>query len=49
LGVGPDRLLFVDDQPLNVEGAEACGIDGLWFDVANPADSWKTIAAGLGL
>jgi putative hydrolase of the HAD superfamily len=48
-GIGRDRLLFVDDQPLNVKGAETCGIDAIWFDVANPADSWKTIATRLGL
>lgn len=48
-GVRVDRLLFVDDQPLNVEGAEAVGMDAVWFDVANPAKAWEDVARRLGL
>lgn len=32
LGLPPERVLFVDDQPPNVEGARARGIDALRFD-----------------
>jgi putative hydrolase of the HAD superfamily len=48
-GVAADRLLFVDDQPLNVEGARGYGIDAVWFDVAHPLQAWAEIAARLGL
>ena len=34
IGVAPERVLFVDDQPLNVEGARAFGMQVQWFDVA---------------
>lgn len=48
-GVGYDRTLFVDDQPLNVAGAEAVGLDTIWFDIAKPADSWARVADHLDL
>lgn len=25
-------MLFIDDQPLNIEGGRACGMDGYCFD-----------------
>ena len=43
-GFGPDRILFVDDQPLSVEGAIEAGIEGLWFDIASPDRSWRRVA-----
>ena len=49
IGVEPSRVLFVDDQPLNVEGARAFGLGAVWFDVANPAASWTSVASLLGL
>ena len=48
-GVAAGRTLFVDDQPLSVEGAEAVGIDAVWFDIGDPEASWATVAARLGL
>lgn len=45
----PDRILFVDDQPKNVEGARACGIASIWFDIAHAAASWADIARALGI
>ena len=31
LGFDPAESVFIDDQPVNVEGAEACGIPGIVF------------------
>lgn len=39
LGVGPDEIVFVDDQPKNIAGAEAFGLRVVWFDVTDPAES----------
>ncbi|MDH3302048.1 MAG: HAD-IA family hydrolase [Acidimicrobiia bacterium] len=44
VGVDPERMLFVDDQPLNIKGAEAFGMQVHWFDVANPTRSWQAVA-----
>ncbi len=49
VGVAPERVLFVDDQPLNVRGADEFGMDGLWFDIANAADAWHGVATRLGI
>lgn len=43
----PSRVLFVDDQQLSVAGAEAVGIDALWFDIARPSESWDAVAERL--
>lgn len=51
-GVKPDEVLFVDDQPLNVEGARQCGIETIYFDVARAKASWNEVEArvlGAGL
>ncbi len=48
-GVGFDRMLFVDDQPVNIAGAEALGIDSMWFDVSKADDAWLEIADRLRL
>ena len=45
----PQRILFVDDQPLNVEGALDAGMDALWFDIADAPGSWASVAARLGV
>lgn len=45
----PARVLFVDDQPLNVSGAEALGITSQFFDIADAAGSWKQVVERLGL
>lgn len=31
-GLKPEECFFIDDQPLNIEGARACGMDGYCFD-----------------
>jgi len=49
IGVSADRMLFVDDQPGNVQGALDYGIDTMWFDIANAAASWNEVAARLGV
>ncbi len=49
IGVAPERMLFVDDQPLNIEGAERFGMQVHWFDVANATRSWQDVADRLGL
>lgn len=40
LGVEREEVVFVDDQPLNVQGARDFGIATVYFDVANPQRSW---------
>lgn len=45
----PSRVLFVDDQPLNIDGAERFGLRGQWFDIANAARSWSDVATRLGV
>jgi putative hydrolase of the HAD superfamily len=42
LGLPPERVLFVDDQPRNVAGAEAVGMAAIRFD---PTDIRATFAA----
>lgn len=43
------RVLFVDDQPLNVEGADAAGMQGMFFDIAAAERSWIQVAERLGV
>lgn len=45
----PERILFVDDQPLNAEGGTRAGLDSLWFDIANAEDAWAQVADRLGI
>jgi putative hydrolase of the HAD superfamily len=47
--VDPARVLFVDDQPLNVTGAERAGITGMWFDIKHAAASWRSVGRRLQL
>ncbi|CAN5362183.1 HAD-IA family hydrolase [soil metagenome] len=49
LGADPATCLFVDDMPVNCRGAEAAGMDSLWFDVLAPAESIAKLLATLGL
>ena len=49
IGVEPQRMLFVDDQPLNVQGAVEFGLDAMWFDVSDPEGAWASVAAALDL
>jgi putative hydrolase of the HAD superfamily len=39
LGEDAGDVVFVDDQPANVAGAEAQGLIAVWFDVTDPAGS----------
>lgn len=48
-GFEAERVLFVDDQRLSVEGAEAVGIDALLFDIAAPDRSWRDVTDRLGI
>ncbi len=48
-GAAAERTLFVDDQPLNIEGAQAVGMHTHWFDIANASQSWWDVAAALNL
>lgn len=49
IGVPLSRMFFVDDLPKNVAGAEAVGLESLWFDVADAAGSWVAAARHLEL
>jgi putative hydrolase of the HAD superfamily len=49
IGVGGRRVLFVDDQPTNVAGAEKVGLTAMWFDIANATESWGEVADRLGV
>lgn len=49
VGVPAARMLFVDDQPRSVAGAEAAGLNAMWFDIANAADSWCEVADRIGV
>lgn len=44
-----DQVLFVDDQPANVEGSHAAGLPTVWFDVTDPTASVATVRERLGL
>lgn len=39
LGLPPERVVFVDDQPMNIEGARTFGLVTVWFDVRDPQAS----------
>jgi putative hydrolase of the HAD superfamily len=49
LGLPAQRVLFVDDQPANVAGAEAVGIPAVPFDPTDVAASFTLIRRRLGL
>lgn len=49
LGLAAGRVLFVDDQPQNVAGAEAVGMHAVRFDVTDASASMKRIREVLGL
>ncbi|MFB3739112.1 MAG: HAD family hydrolase [Candidatus Velamenicoccus archaeovorus] len=39
IGLAPEACLFVDDLPVNIEGAKAVGMEVFLFDVTDPAGS----------
>ena len=45
LGLPAEQCLFVDDQPGNIEGARAVGMQTEWFDVTAPEQSWREVRA----
>jgi len=45
LGVAPQSTLFIDDQPFNIEGAQAIGLQTVWFDVTDPVGSYERARA----
>ena len=47
LGVAPGSVLFIDDQPFNIEGARSVGLQTVWFDVTEPAGSYARARAQL--
>ena len=49
LGLPADRVLFVDDQPKNVAGAEAVGITAVCFDPTDVPASFRAVRRRLGL
>ena len=49
IGVPADQMLFVDDQPINVQGALDAGLHALWFDLPNAKESWAQVANSLGI
>lgn len=49
LGVAAADVVFVDDQPRNVAGARASGLETIAFDVADPEGSWRAVERALGL
>jgi putative hydrolase of the HAD superfamily len=49
LGLSPAEVVFVDDQPRNIEGAHRAGLDTVCFDVTNPGSSFAEADMRLGL
>ena len=45
----PQQVLFVDDQPQNIEGADRVGLQTLWFDVTDPVESYRRLRRRAGL
>lgn len=49
LGLPAHRVLFVDDQPVNVAGATAADLAAVHFDLTDVAGSFKLVRELLGL
>lgn len=49
LGLSAHRVLFVDDQPVNVAGATAADLAAVHFDLTDVAGSFKLVRELLGL
>lgn len=49
LGVGLAQLVFLDDQPVNLRGAEALGVHAVEMDVTDPVTGYARVRELLGL
>ena len=49
LGAAFAEMVFLDDQPANVRGAEALGIPSVWLDVTDPDPAYTAVRKLLGL
>ena len=49
MGLDPAGIVFVDDDPANVAGADAAGMAGVHFDVTDPGGSFERVRRRLGL
>jgi putative hydrolase of the HAD superfamily len=49
MGLDPAAIVFVDDDPANIAGADVAGMTGVHFDVADPAGSFGRVRRRLGL
>jgi putative hydrolase of the HAD superfamily len=49
MGLDPSGIVFVDDDPANVAGADAAGMAGVHFDVTDPGGSFERVGRRLGL
>lgn len=49
LGLPPEEVVFVDDQPRNVEGARRFGLDAVAFDITDARGSFEEVERRLGL
>lgn len=47
LGLAPSEILFVDDQPVNIAGAEQAGMATVRFDILDPAGSADEVRAAV--
>jgi putative hydrolase of the HAD superfamily len=49
MGLDPAAIVFVDDDPANVAGADAAGMAGVYFDITDPAGSFDLVRRQVGL
>ena len=49
LGIDPQRVLFIDDLTVNIDGAKAAGMQGFRFETTDPAGSVQGLRELLGL
>jgi putative hydrolase of the HAD superfamily len=49
LGAPIERCLMVDDQPRNIDGALAAGMQAEWFDVTRPSETYARVLNRLGI
>ncbi len=49
LGLVPQDCLFIDDQIVNIKGAELVGLNTVQFDVTKPSKSYERIKSYIGM